>query len=65
MFFKKKVNNTKFFYTMLIISIIAIIVAVIGFALIKDILFPLTLSMLWHFLLKMIKNSVRNAFFKD
>lgn len=64
MFFRKKKKNNVF-YAVLVIALIALILAILGFTAIKDMLFPLLLSAIWHFFLKFIKNTIRNMFFSD
>jgi predicted PurR-regulated permease PerM len=61
--FKKKINkNYSKHYMTLVLVIIVIIIAILGLMLFKDALFPLIISGIWAFLIKNIKNTIKNYF---
>jgi len=62
MFFKSKKQH-KVPYLLLLVVLLSVILVILGFALMKNIFFPLILSAAWAIILKLIKGAVKNIFF--
>jgi predicted PurR-regulated permease PerM len=60
--FKKNKNYSEHYLTLALV-IIAVVVAILGLMMFKDALFPLLISGVWAYLVKMIKKSIKNYFF--
>ena len=62
--FKKSKKMYSEHYVTLILVIIAVVVAILGLMLFKDALFPLIISGIWAYIIKMIKSAIKNYFFE-
>jgi len=52
-------------YAVLLVVILAIILIILGYGLLRNVFFPLILSAVWALVLKLAKNYVKNFFFRD
>ena len=50
-------------YMLLLVVILAVILVIIGFALLRNVFLPLIMSAVWGLILKLVKDGVRNIFF--
>ncbi|PIU62082.1 hypothetical protein COX58_03415 [archaeon CG_4_10_14_0_2_um_filter_Archaea_38_6] len=64
MFCKQKKGQLNV-YAVLLVVILAIILIILGYGLLRNVFFPLILSAVWALVLKLAKNYVKNFFFRD
>ncbi len=65
MLFSASSNNKANIYAILAVVIVAVLLIVLGYVLLRDVLFPMLISAIWALFLDVLKKVVRDLLFSS